>query len=383
MKTSPRTAPPPALAAVALSLLATACTAPASSELTDITVHPAALEDSELCEPPYCPGNAATIGDGIVFSELDSAGVQPNAGGVKIVGVVAPVGNNQMPVSVRVDRHELVAVALHDSRIVIRGKELAGTVVTLERCGAQYKLLIEQVHGQGLSFLAGPPDAVPSYTIRYAKTRTGTPSCAPGEKLQAKFEESICLGSEPEDGTLFYRTIVFRGDRYDSSNLVSPIADGDSPPNARPPGPDWFNLACAGSGMWKMHLLRHTRAGRIASDGKSYLTDLDQRQAMLRMLPADYCGTARSFTRNGHPLFYADSNDWYPQPKLEIPDSRISSVDGIWNADGAVCVGTPRRSDVTPEQIKEECLNAGKPVPPPCGDATDWRTQGHVISANP
>jgi ADYC domain len=62
-----------------------------------------------------------------------------------------------------------------------------------------------------------------------------------------------------------------------------------------------------------MHLMRHTNAGALTADGHiAYPTTTAQRQAMLKMLTADYCGTGRSFTVDGQALKYGDSGVWYP-----------------------------------------------------------------------
>ncbi len=53
---------------------------------------------------PYwgCGANSATVGDGLVFDELDSSGVQPNRGGLTVVGSRLPDGR---AVQLKVSRH--------------------------------------------------------------------------------------------------------------------------------------------------------------------------------------------------------------------------------------------------------------------------------------
>jgi hypothetical protein len=72
-------------------------------------------------------------------------------------------------------------------------------------------------------------------------------------------------------------------------------------------------------------------------------TTLFNLAAMLKMLTADYCGTGRSYTVDGQPLKYGDSNHWCSQPPI-IP-SAVCSIEALWAEKGAVCVDTPRRVD--------------------------------------
>jgi hypothetical protein len=93
------------------------------------------------------------------------------------------------------------------------------------------------------------------------------------------------------------------------------------------------------------------------------------------MLTADYCGGGRSYTANGHPLRYTDALAWYPSPPLGLKDpAQVRSIEAIWGPDGAVCLEVPRLYGR--EVIARECVR------PKC-DLTDWKSAGHVISANP
>jgi hypothetical protein len=144
-----------------------------------------------------------------------------------------------------------------------------------------------------------------------------------------------------------------------------------------------------------MHLMRHTKAGAAAADGHlvdghaPYYTTLAQRQAMLKMFAADYCGTGRAFTVDGQPLQYRDSTHWYPGASTpSLPDSWAArGVEALWSERGAVCLDTPRR--VTREEVEAAC-----PGIPTCGgpagvvhwdEAGSWDAMAgvHVISANP
>jgi hypothetical protein len=184
-------------------------------------------------------------------------------------------------------------------------------------------------------------------------------------------------------------------------------------------GDSWFNLACAGSAMAKMHLLRHTQPGSlvpVTGAPPVPLADpstLPERQAMLKMLTADYCGDGRSFTRTGQPLRYMDRRHWYPGVPFSLDPAafEIGSIEAIWGASGAVCLSQPRLAAM--DEIQDHCrqvrrfggkgrpslagvvpiLVAPTPVPsrlfqaeiPVCtpADVANWFNLGHVISANP
>jgi hypothetical protein len=111
---------------------------------------------------------------------------------------------------------------------------------------------------------------------------------------------------------------------------------------------------------------------------------------MLKMLTADYCGTGRSFTRNGQPLRYEDADGWYREsPALDVADPvDAAAVEAIWTGDGALCLANPRlaaEEPLTAEEVARECERAGRPRPPRCtaDDLLSWRARGHVLSAHP
>ncbi len=124
-----------------------------------------------------------------------------------------------------------------------------------------------------------------------------------------------------------------------------------------------------------MHLMRHTRAGSFLANGSlAYDTTLKERTAMLKMFTADYCGTGQSFTVDGMPLSYDDSNHWYRYA------SGYSSQEALWSSEGAVCLDNPRM--YTKNEVDMAC---GR-VLPACGDFRDpsypWTWGAHVMSAN-
>jgi hypothetical protein len=152
--------------------------------------------------------------------------------------------------------------------------------------------------------------------------------------------------------------LIFRGDRYDpvSAKITTGI---DS----------WINIACAGTAIAKMHLLRHTLAG---SEGP-FSTTVSQRQAMLRMLTADYCGDGTAYTVDGHPLRYADAGGWH-HAYIDLSNGTDRhKVEGVWGPKGAVCLDRPR-------MVARDKIHCKVPACP--ADLTSWRELGHVVSVN-
>jgi len=280
---------------------------------------------SSLDTDPSCPiwgcgTNSATVGDGVVFDELDGSGADTD--GISIANAMR-LGQ---PVVLRVVRQSLYAIATDGTRAVYSGKELKNT--TFELTGttssgvrSTYVLTIRDVRtnesNPRLVFWAGEPGVVPFYLIQsQRKSRDGTVSNICKVNLQPG--EAIPPGLE-------HYAVVFAGDHYDAR--AKTVTDIDSN--------TLFRLACAGTASAKMHLMRHTRAGAWTDDNHvdingnpPYYTTSAFRQAMLKMFTADYCGKGRSFTRDGQPLNYGDKNLWYPHtPNLQ--GGKLDPSDGV------------------------------------------------------
>jgi hypothetical protein len=341
-----------------LALLAAGLLA-ACSAIDDVETSTSAQELVRDGCPVYgCGTNSPTVGDGLVFDELDPTGATPNRGGLYFSGAIAADGT---PVKLRVVRHALEAYALDGTGRVFRNYGLINTVVTLKHpIKGLYQFRIEGLSKQGVRFWArwawDSDELVPFYQL---KARRG---------LTNKFDEHVCvndvLSTDPLWTGLEHSATFFQWDHYDvDTHEVT----------ERSPGDPVFNIACAATAPAKMHLLRHTRAGSMRSDGSiAYDTTVEQRQAILRMLTADYCGDGRSFTVHGHPLVYVDANDWYH------PTTTYSSLEAIWGPDGAVCLDDPRM--LGRDEVIEAC---GRAIPKCYGDLTAWTSRGHVYSANP
>jgi hypothetical protein len=345
--------------ALPLLAFAAACAVPPADE--------SQVTQGLRCDDWGCGTNSATVGDGLIFDEIDSSGAMPNSAGLKIVGATAGDGT---PVHVYVKRQELRARSLVDGHEYI-GVDLVGTIVQLtSSTGVVYEVKVTGVQQKALLFFDGAPEWVPFYELKTRK---------PAETQ--KWDDYACkydvIDSDPHWTGLEHKALVFQWDRYDAVHKTVTETATDDP---------WFNIACAATATAKMHLLRHTRAGSYNDSGViAYDTTVDQRQAMLKMLTADYCGMGQSFTRDGVPLVYDTANGLY------IDRRDMIAKESMWTSSGAICIDTPRL-DVTPGDMPS--TPAGTPtmtaimnechfVPPPCNGFDKWTSRSYVISGKP
>jgi hypothetical protein len=326
-----------------------------------------ALAGQDNCPALGCGLNGAWLGENIPFRELDLGG-QANHAGLK----VGPFKQGGFGLKLDVRGDELIGVTPQKK---LRGAELVGAVLTLTRNPREtYRLRIEAVKHtcfwtekcarEQLDWIEecaraqsdrteerarkrpdcpDPSDILPLYTITF--TKDGDPSHK---------DENICsptIGADRALGTIDGTVVVFRGDQYEDSGYLVRSDDKSR----------WFNIACAGTAISKLHLLRHTTAGsRDKPAGPPRITSLAQRQTLLRMLTGDYCGIGYPFTVNGHRLSYTFAQEWGPQVPSPFAETSNASIDALWNEHGATCLGTPRLSDRAPEaelirRIQQQC----------------------------
>ena len=334
------------------------------------------------CPEWGCGMNSPTLADGVVFDELDASETQPDRHGIKIVWA-KQAGHE---VKLRIERHFITAIATDGSGLVFEHGGLAGTLIELDRNGTRYQLKIDDVQEQALTFWAGDTkEFVPFYRILVKLP------------LDSQFKTPICMPDRPLEkvwGPVEHDAIAFTGDRYDPQSKK--VVDAE-------PGTPWFNLACAGTATAKMHLVRHTNAGAwtaetwhtgadVLDPGAPFRTDVGQRQAMLKMYTADYCGDGLAFTVDGQPLLYDDEKHWYAPPAgvprlTEAGDGTLSptgaAVEALWTPDGAACVSALRlvSRSIVP------CLGSSSSLPACTPDLIQqWVVNPgamHVISANP
>lgn len=295
----------------------------------------AAIERAPIRCPAWgCGTNSATLGDGLLFDELDSSG-RENRTGLRIVSAYLASG---APVKVRVSRHALVAVGA-DGTVHSDYALVGATIVLKHAVRGIYELRITAVHLQHLMFWSGPEEFVPFYEIK--ARHDGSPT----QKFEYVCKQDL-LTTEPWWAQVAHSALVFQGDYYDPDaktvTAVSDVAPLDS--DSR------FNVACAGTAPAKMHLTRHTRAGGIDGRGAlAYPTTISERQAMLKMFTADYCGTGTAFTVDGQPLTYSDGRTTFARW------DEATGIEAVWKESGAVCLNTPRLGAAMTPRVVADC----------------------------
>jgi hypothetical protein len=177
-------------------------------------------------------------------------------------------------------------------------------------------------------------------------------------------------------GQDMFRTLLFEGDRIDAAHKRDTGIDTT-----------WFNLGCAGSALAKMALTGHTEASHVSG---AFHTTLAERQTMLKMLAADYCGDGEPFTVAGQPLNWRDDHGTMKLTALLMFPPQPLALESRWNENGAVCLDKPRvdahwtalgaatfGSDVY-DQVASHCPRR---MPPPCADGS-FATDGyHLLTA--
>jgi hypothetical protein len=192
------------------------------------------------------------------------------------------------------------------------------------------------------------PEYVPVFEDRPPETEYRLEVC------QAKYPDKGVPPKESWKG-VEKEAITFEGDHYDAQHkrvTRTRFEDG------------WFNFACAGTAVAKMHMLRHTRAGSITPSGPPKRTSLLQRTAMLKAITADYCGDGTAWTADGTPLQWTDSNLWFPDPRLDLTSAEeLGLIEAVWGPDGAMCLNNPRRQTKVPGLVYVDPV---APTPPAC-----------------
>jgi hypothetical protein len=336
-----------------------------------------AIGGGTTCSPWGCGTNSPTIGDGILFDELDSSQTMEDAHGIKITKAVLDDGDD---VDLHVIRDRLSANRRKDPGRMLSDEQLKRITITVsvrrDTGNLEFELRIDDINLQILSYWAGPREVVPAYLVTARQT---VPTVTQFEHICRITSPPI---TEPQWRSASYYALMFAGDRYDPA--AKTVADA-------PPDTTWFNLACAATAPAKMHLMRHTNAG--AGPTRAYATTIAERIAMLKMFTADYCGDGNNkasdgtmYTIDGQPLLYDDSRHWYT-PLPGVPTFTVNSsgalspagttMEALWTPTGAACLTTPRR-------VPRGIVCPGRSIPA-CKpeQIARWASVYHVISVNP
>lgn len=177
-------------------------------------------------------------------------------------------------------------------------------------------------------------------------------------------ERDVCPAGDPDDRLPAHHFVAVDNERYDGERLE--VLDGADA--AR-----WVSFGCTGSSVAKLHMRRHTLAGSDAN----HRATREQRQALLKLFNADYCGDGQPYTQTGHPLSYLDDQNWFWELNWDGDLTTVGTVEAIWDEHGASCL-------IEPRFVPRDKVHCARSLPR-CtkGQIRNWRKQGHLLSANP
>jgi hypothetical protein len=335
------------IACVATGALSAAACVPAELELDSLT-----LEVGETCPSWDCGANGPVI-NGFPVDELNLAGAPSSSGFV----IIQFISADAMFLTLDVQGGEFRGLD-GQGDTVVDGASVVGSTIMVHD-GTRFWEIEIAGYTSALEDWVEPAGFVSAYHLRY-RPRGRT------EWIDmCKDPRSAAADPNWPNGHETYALLV-EGERYDPVAKTVQAADVSDE--------DWFNIACAGSALSKMVLMRYDP--RIAP-GSVYHTTPQERQATLKMLTADYCGTGRSFTVSGHPLLWENDAGSH---MIEAGD--VDTLEAVWDENGATCLSTPRLLAKEPgilADIQTECA-----LPPPCTDPDPgWAGSGEWRTHNP
>jgi hypothetical protein len=261
------------------------------------------------CPRWQCGYNTSEI-NGKSLQELHLGG-QQNADGIALAHFAPPLGL-LLNWHLAVEGDALVARGGLFGNSTLRGNQLLGSTIWLKLDGVLTIPVVIAGYEQVDSWASnGQP--VSAYALIY-----------PDLQNLLLLQRSVCKGTllDPLQASV----VILAGERYDlDAKAVIPNQDG------------WITLACAGSAAAKMALLGYGPHAKFSD--QSAPATVDQRQATLKMITADYCGDGQSYTEDGTLLA------WENQAGTVIPDDEPGASEAIWTEDGAVCLDVPRIVD--------------------------------------
>jgi hypothetical protein len=317
------------------------------------------------CPPDGCSANSPWL-NGQYFHELHTGGIA-NSAGFKLVGLVK--GGLQYTVVVNSGR-----VFGRRGTTTISGAALVNTYFVVEDPVLHQYAIKISAWSNATTYWAKSPGGggtVETYQLDWSDMANGVPTggyrglCRNPPTQRTSM--TITLGQNA------FTSVIFEGERINAD--TKQIAGIDS---------HWFNIGCAGGALAKMYLTGHVQAAQSAG----FTTNLDERQTILKMFAADYCGAGYPFTVQGTPL------DWVDDKATMSASTPPVSIEGRWNKDGAVCLDNPRidAHPLTPEAaavfpggVGAAMMDPAKcpAIPPHCVNKDPLFTDGyHLVSSN-
>lgn len=312
------------------------------------------------CDTWVCGSNSPVI-SGLHFHELNTRGLA-NAEGFSVLGLVQGALGYQLVV-------EGGRIYGRSGSLQISGQELVGSQIWLRLGAKAFAIRITAV-GNVKTFarLAGVQGTLETYQLDTTELVGGT----------AGDWRNLCSNPPRRDnldvmGMNTAHVVVFEGERIDKvTKTISPELDTS-----------WFNIGCTGHALAKLAANGFTESAKVFG----FTSSITSRQAFLRMLIADYCGTGRPFTISGQPLQWMDSRG-YTQYTLSPANLELEAR---WTANGAACINTPRVI-ANPSLLAQQTLGNNVAwdilvecgwVPPACGGLVTDLDRALVASANP
>jgi hypothetical protein len=238
-----------------------------------------------------------------------------NSDGVQLLRIRSATGSYPLHV---ID--EQFAVVLPNQ--TLSGADLLGWKIDLDSPDGHYLLEIAGV--DTIPSLADGAPPMVRYALKYES------HLVPGEIL------NVCPEATPDETVV----TLIRDETYDREHkLVVPDQYG------------WFTLACADQAAYKMQRMNY--GPNADFNGTPSPATVDERQATLKMITADYCGKGFSFTAQGTPILWRDADK-----TVGIEPPANAALEAYWSADGALCLDRPRL--VGSQDVESEC------VLPPC-----------------
>lgn len=328
---------------------------------------PAQPELAITCPRKVCGLNGSWLGAGVPFRTLHLHG-GANPEGLAILGFTDRNGN-AMTIDLTGD---VLTGRPADGSPPLTGAALTGASLFLGPAGGKptYQLKIDSVSFEDFwaqcPTCGGPVKQAPHYHFSATSLADSCQIALCDPALEHRPGVSI-LGT----------SVMFRGDYYDDATYQ--VTDAPAPDRANPDG-DLFNIACQGTAIYKLYMLRHTVA---SASSTAAVTAPAQRTAMLRLLTADYCGVGHPFTVNGVPIQLGPNPAMSPYQVTSASGYDLAAggaIDAQWTPAGAACLGTPRLARYMDpvtllSRIHEVC------TPPACGATPPASV--YATSANP
>ncbi|MFZ6182375.1 ADYC domain-containing protein [Nannocystis pusilla] len=251
-------------------------------------------------------GSNSAKANGYPIDQLNLYG-WPNDAGITVTAIKSPLGSSY---TLRTSGQELGAWDTTTDTFVAVGEDLVGWTIKLyeEKAGLIEIEIVD--YGTVASLATNGPD-VSIYELAYHNPKNY------GELLP------ICPDPEVDGDDMIMATIV-RGELYDDETKDITVNG------------EWITIACELNAVYKLKRLGYGPNQNFP--GSSAPATLDQRQATLRMITADYCGTGHSFTEFGTQVGWVNDAETVPSAY----GTAWADVEALWDEDGAICLSNPR-----------------------------------------